>query len=335
MLFAHSSVLQIVLALPSRFGIALGMDVRQLETFRAVAEEGSFTRAALRLHVSQSAISRQLQLMEKELGTQLLHRTAKGATPTANGELLLKTANRINRDIQDIVWQIPETQKLQRGQLSLGGSMTVCLYILPKLLKKFRGLYKDVDLRVTSGTSEAILGKLRSRQVDVAMLTLPIVGPDLEVRTVVKEEMVVVTSPRHPLTRERSVEPRHLGRYPLILFEPGSNTRKLLDRFFVEQEIPVDVAMETENVEIIKAMVSRGLGVTVIPYAAIAGDVRSVRFGWARLRGKRLYREMSWVFLKTDYQARAITELLRVFDGMKHQFGVKPPSGEGRRTVED
>ena len=97
------------------------MDVRQLEMFRAVAEEGAFTRAADRLHVSQSAISRQLQLLEHELGTMLLHRTGRGVLLTAHGELLLTAANRINREIQDAVSQISDTLALQRGLLSLGG----------------------------------------------------------------------------------------------------------------------------------------------------------------------------------------------------------------------
>src|SRR5918998_774817 len=118
------------------------MDVRQLEMFRAVAEEGGFTRAAQRLRVSQSAVSRQLRLLEKELGTELLHRSGRGVTVTATGELMLRTANRIHRDIQDVAWQISETQSLQRGLLSLGGGMTVCMYVLPRLLKKFRTLYK-------------------------------------------------------------------------------------------------------------------------------------------------------------------------------------------------
>jgi DNA-binding transcriptional LysR family regulator len=83
--------------------------------------------------------------------------------------------------------------------------------------------------------------------------------------------------------------------------------------------------METENVEIIKAMVASGLGVTVIPYAAIAADMRSRRFGWARVRGRRLYRETGWVYLKSDYVPRAIPEMLRVFALMKDQFGGKPP----------
>jgi DNA-binding transcriptional LysR family regulator len=301
------------------------MDVRQLEMFRAVAEEGAFTRAADRLHVSQSAISRQIQLLEVELGTMLLHRTGRGVSLTSHGELLLTTANRINREIQDAVSQISDTLALQRGLLSLGGGMTVSLYILPKLLRKFRSLYKNVDLRIRTGEADFLLRLLRTGQVDLALLTLPIVADDLEVRPVLKEEMVVVTSGNHALTRTRTIEPKSLRRYPFVLFESGSNTRKVLDEFFLEEQIPVNVVMETENVEIIKAMVASGLGVTLLPYSAIAGELRTGRFAWARVRARRLYRETGWVFPKSEYLPRSVTEVLRVFDLMKHQFGGKPP----------
>jgi len=301
------------------------MDVRQLEMFRAVAEEGAFTRAADRLHVSQSAISRQLQLLELELGVRLLHRGGRGVTMTAQGELLLATANRINREMQEVVAQISETQELQRGLLSLGGGMTVCLYILPKLLRKFRSTYRNIDLRITTGEADALLRLLRSRAVDLALLTLPIVGADLEVRPVLREEMVVVASRGHAIARARSIEPGVLGRYPLILFESGSNTRKVIDAFLREAQVAANVVMETENVEIIKAMIASGLGVSLLPYAAIAGEVRTGRFAWARIRGHRLYRETGWVYLRSEYVPRSITEVLRVFDTMKDQFGGRPP----------
>ncbi|HKC12772.1 MAG TPA: LysR family transcriptional regulator, partial [Vicinamibacteria bacterium] len=110
------------------------MDVRQLDMFRAVAEEGSFTRAAERLHVSQSAISRQVKLLEEELGGVLLHRGGKRVALTPPGELLLKTANRVHRDLQEVASQISDTHALQRGTLSLAGGMTVCMHILPRVL---------------------------------------------------------------------------------------------------------------------------------------------------------------------------------------------------------
>lgn len=301
------------------------MDVRQLEMFRAVVEEGTFTRAAERLHVSQSAITRQIQLLEQELKTLLLHRAGRGVTLTPDGEVLLSTAKRVDSEIQEAVAQISGTRELQHGSVSLGGGMTVALYIFPKLLKRFRSLYKNVDLRITTGEADLLLRLLRTRQVDLVLLTLPVVAADLEVRPVLKEEMVVVTAQNHPLTRERTVDPKSLARYPFVLFELGSNTRKVLDDFFREEEIPANIVMQTENVEIIKAMVANGLGVTILPYSAIAGEHKHGRFAWSRIRGQRLYRETGWVYLKSEYLPRAVTEVLRVFDEMKSQFGGKPP----------
>ena len=157
--------------------------------------------------------------------------------------------------------------------------MTVCLYILPRLLKKYRTLYPGVDLQVTAGSSEKILQRVRAHEVDLGLLTLPVVAKDMEVVPVLKEEMVVVTAPGHPLSRERTIDPASLGKYPLILYEAGSNTRKVLDQFFLEEAISAEVAMETENVEIIKAMVAINLGVTIVPYTPVAKDVRSGRLG--------------------------------------------------------
>jgi DNA-binding transcriptional LysR family regulator len=142
---------------------------------------------------------------------------------------------------------------------------------------------------------------------------------------VLKEEMVVVTAPRHPLSKRREVDAKALGRFPLILYESGSNTRKVIDQFFAEESVPARVAMETENVEIIKAMVASGLGITIVPYTPVAKDVKSGRFAYARLRGRRLYRETGWVFRKADRPPRAVTEMLRVAEALKGQFGLKPP----------
>jgi DNA-binding transcriptional LysR family regulator len=303
------------------------MDIRQLDMFRAVAEEGSFTKAAARLHVSQSAISRQVKMLEDELGGRLVHRGPRRVALTPPGELLLETATRVHRELQEVSAQISDTHVLHRGTLSLAGGMTVCMYILPRLLRRYRSLYRNVDLRVASGTSEEIQAMLRARDVDMALMTLPVVARDLEVLPVLSEEMVVVTAPRHPLSRRRIVEPAELAKYPLIAYEPGSNTRKVIDQFFLDEKIPMEVAMETENVEIIKSMVSAGLGITIIPYMAIARDYRYRHFGYARVRGWRLVRETGWVYLKADRVPRAIAEMLRVFDQLKDQFNVKPPEG--------
>ena len=296
------------------------MDLRQLEMFRAVAEEGTFTRAAQRVHVTQSAISRQIKLLEEELGSLVLHRGQKRVALTASGDLLLKTVHRVQRELQETVSQISETRTLHRGSLSLAGGMTVCMYILPPVLKRFRALYPKVELTVTNAATAAVLESLRGHELDLALLTLPIVGDDLQVRPALREEMVVVTAPGHPLSKKRPVAPEDLAHHPLILYESGSNTRRVLDDFFLEEEVAARVAMETENVEIIKAMVSHGLGVSIIPFAAAAKDVKAGRLAYSRLRGRKLYRETGWVYLKSDYVPKTVSEVLRVFDTVKDKY---------------
>ena len=163
---------------------------------------------------------------------------------TEAGELLLRMTHRVERDVEEALAEISQTHALQRGTLHLGGGMTVCLYILPRLLKKYRRLYPGVDLRVTAGSSEKILERVRAHEIDLGLLTLPIVARDMEVVPVLKEELVVVTVPGHPLSRERAIDPKSLGKFPLILYETGSNTRKVLDQYFLEEEISAPVAME-------------------------------------------------------------------------------------------
>jgi DNA-binding transcriptional LysR family regulator len=303
------------------------MDIRQLEMFLAVAEEGGFTRAGERLHVSQSAISRQIGLLERELGGRLFNRHGRRVSLTHPGEILIKTAYNLFREMQQVVEQLSDVHELRRGRLRMAGGMSVCMYVLPRLLKRYRRLHPDVDVRVSSGSSEEILRKLRGHEMDLALLTLPVIEKDLEVIPVLKEEMVVVTAPRHPLARKRVVDAREIGKFPLILYESGSRTRETIENFLRGENVPPDVAMETENAEIIKAMVGSGIGITVLSHAAVAPDLRHKRLAFARIRGRKLYRETGWVYLKSDYVPRTVTEMLRVFETMRGEFTSKLPAG--------
>jgi DNA-binding transcriptional LysR family regulator len=137
--------------------------------------------------------------------------------------------------------------------------------------------------------------------------------------------VVVVAPPGHPLVARPTVDPRDLGRYPLILYELGSRTREAIENFLREENVRFEVAMETENAEIIKAMVANGNGITVLSHATIASDVRHRRLAFARLRGRKVYRETGWVYLKSDYVPLAVAEMLRLFEGMRGKFASKLP----------
>jgi len=296
------------------------MDLRQLEMFKAVAEEGSFTAAAKRLHVSQSAVSRQVKLLEDDLGSPVLHRGPRGVTLTPSGELLLSLSHRLDREVKDVLAQIAETHDLLRGSLTIAGGMTVCIHVLPRALREYHKKYPGVDIKVVTGRNEVILNLLRAHEVDLALLTLPIQEKEFEVIPVLKEEMVVVTDKNHRLAKQRSVDVDTLASYPQILYEEGSNTRRVQERLFAQTDRPLTVAMETENVEITKAMVGAGLGITLIPYAAIARELDGGQLAITRVRGQRLYRQAGWVYLKSDYVPPPVTAMLELFDSMKPRF---------------
>src|SRR5215831_773215 len=234
------------------------MDLRQLEILRAIAETGSFTACGRKLHVSQSAISRQISLLEDELGEPLFLRVGRQVRMTPAAESLLQLGQRVFQDMRDTVGSITDHTGELRGRLRLSGGMTVCLYVFPSLLKHFKRVHPHLDVRLTVTTAGRSVQEIRGGRVDVGLLTLPVEESDLVTVPVLREELLLVTNPTHPLARRRRVAPKDLAGLPFVLFEIGSATRKVIDSFFASENIEPVVVMDTENVEIIKAMVKTG-----------------------------------------------------------------------------
>ncbi|SVB01961.1 uncharacterized protein METZ01_LOCUS154815 [marine metagenome] len=304
------------------------MDLRQLEMFQAIVESGSFTKAGQRLHVSQSAISRQINLLEEELGVQVLMRSNKRVFLTEAGKTLLKHCYRIFRDIEEAVLAVSQNEMVGRGTLRVGGGMSVCSFLLPQILREYKTLYPNIALTVTTGTSEPTILKIRNNEVDVGVLTLPVESQDLEVTSVFREEMVVVTSQNHPLSKKTEVTPEEIASMPLILFEQGSNTRKIIDQFFEKHDISPQIIMEMENVEIIKPLVDIGLGITIIPYQPIVREVEAGTLHFLRIAGYPLYRELGLVILKMSYQPIPLQRMIKLFTEMIPTLQIHPPNND-------
>lgn len=280
---------------------------------RAVAEAGSFTGAGRKLHVSQSAVSRQILMLEDELQESLFTRAGRKIRITASGDVLLQLSRRVFADIQETSASIREKQQTLSGTLQLVGGMTVCMYVFPPLLKEYRRLHPKVEVKVTTGTSARLTRRLSSGLVDLGLLTLPVNDPNLVSVPVMREELLLVTSPSHPLVRERRITAQHLAGEPFVVFEQGSNSRRVLDEFFVREHIAPRIVTSTENVEIIKAMVRVGLGVSIIPYQSVAREVRGGYLFCARIAGQEMMRETGWVYLRANRVPRMVEEMMHAF----------------------
>src|SRR3954467_14907712 len=306
------------------------MDLRQLEILQAIAETGSFTACGRKLHVSQSAISRQILLLEEELGEPLFLRVGRQVRMTPAAESLVQLGQRVFLDVRETVGAITDRTRELRGTLRLSGGMTVCLYVFPPLLKHLRRVHPNLDVRLTVTTAGRSVQEIRGGRIDAGLLTLPVEESDLVTVPVLREELLVVTTPTHPLAKRRRVAPKDLEGLPFVLFEIGSATRKVIDSFFAVEGIEPTVVMDTENVEIIKAMVKTGLGIGIVPYQAVAREVRAGQLFCARIEGHELVRETGWVYARANRVPRMIYELLAAFQSVRGRLRLALPRGRSK-----
>jgi DNA-binding transcriptional LysR family regulator len=293
------------------------MDLRQLEILQAIAETGSFTACGRKLHVSQSAISRQILLLEEELGEPLFLRVGRQVRMTPAAESLVQLGQRVFQDVRETVGKITDRTGELTGTLRLSGGMTVCLYVFPPLLKHLRRVHPHLDMRLTVATADRSVAEIRAGRIDAGLLTLPVDESDLVTKPALSEELLLMTTPTHPLAQRKTVAAADLAEEPFVLFEEGSATRRVIDRFFASQNIEPIVVMDTENVEIIKAMVRTGLGISIVPYQAIAREVSAGQLFCTRIAGHELFRETGWVYARANRTPRMIGELLTAFDEVR------------------
>jgi DNA-binding transcriptional LysR family regulator len=290
------------------------MDLRQLEMFRAVAGNSSFTLAAGQLHVAQSAISRKIRLLEEELGEKLFRRANKRIFITPAGETMMRYANRIFQELHNATVEIADAAGKRSGILRIGGGMTACMYVLPPVIEEFQKHLPKIDVQVVTGTAETLISQIHNAQLDVGVLTLPIGSQDLEVIPFAKEEMVLVSSPRNRrLAKRRTVRASELAKFPMIVFSRGTSTRLLLDQYFERLGISPKIAMESENVATIKPLVRINLGVSLLPLRSVIAEARRGELHYIRIRDEKIVREIGLVCHKVNYKPKALDELIALF----------------------
>src|SRR6185295_9193052 len=203
----------------------------------------------------------------------------------------------------------------------------------PSLLKQLRRVHPHLDVRLTVATAGRSLQEIRGGRIDAGLLTLPIEESDLVTVPVLREELMLITTPTHPLARRRRVAAADLGKQPFILFEPGSATRRVIDQFVAKEQLEPPIVMDTENVEIIKAMVKTGMGIGIVPYQAVAREVRAGQFFCARVEGYELVRETGWVYARANRVPRLVHELQTAFEQVRDRLRLSPPPPRKRREA--
>jgi DNA-binding transcriptional LysR family regulator len=264
--------------------------------------------------VAQSAISRKIRLLEDELGQKLFKRVNKRIFLTPAGEVMRRYSHQIFQDLRNAALEVSDIAQWNKGVIRIGSGMTACMYLLPPVIEKFQARYPKLEVRVVTGTSETLIPQICNSALDVGILTLPVKSPDLDVIPFTTEELVIVASPRHRvLAKKRNVAAEELKGYPMILFNPGTATRQLIDDYFARIGLEPRIVMVSENVATIKPLVRINLGISLLPLPAVAVEARRGELHYLRIRGERLTRDIGLVTHKDDYKPKALLDLMALF----------------------
>jgi len=249
------------------------MELYQLRCFQAAIEEGGFKRAAIRLYITQPALSYQVKRLEDELGVSLFHRRPRGASPTEAGRVLFQHAQKIMRGINKAERAIQELGEGVTGEVRIGTVDSVGIYFLPPVLQAVRSMFPAACPKLLYRNSNDIMEALLSNELDLAILANP--GPDrrLQQEILIEEHLSLVCSHSHPFFGVPTVKTSELKGIEFAALSPGTPSGSLIRKYLARLGVSIEIVSTTNNVETVKKMVEAGLGIAFLPDMATKQDI--------------------------------------------------------------
>ena len=274
------------------------MELRQLEYFVAVAAEASFTRGAARLQVAQPGVSQQIRRLEAELGAELFDRSTTPVTLTVAGEELLGHARAVLGAAEDARAAIDGLRGVVSGRLQLGAIPGIPHLDLAGVLASFHDLYPNVRISLREQHPADLLAGLRRGEHDVVMtgLTSPDRPDGIDIELLSVEPLVLVTASSHRLADRTIVTIAEVGDEPIVTLTAGSVLRDHVEHAWQAAGTPARIALETSDVNVLTALVARGLGVTVVPRSIVEGCADRARLHTVEIQSPITHRyvAMAW-----------------------------------------
>nr|WP_114210600.1 LysR family transcriptional regulator [Acidisarcina polymorpha] len=290
------------------------MDLFQLETFLAVAEERSFSKAANRLHRTQPAVSQVIRKLEGDLNEILFERASRDGTLTPAGELLREYAEKLLGLRHQATAALKELRALERGRLLLAANEYTCLYLLP-VLNEFRQRCPEIGVTVQRSLATKIPDELLQRNVEFGIMSY---RPDEHFRSirVYTDELAFVVGPRHPLARKKALTIRDLGKETFVAHNVPSPLRRKVIETFLAHKTPLNMVIELPSLEAIKRFVASGNGVAFAPGLTVQPELDSgelVRIPVKELQIERTLRLVHRKQAILSHAGLAFLEVIRWF----------------------
>ena len=291
------------------------MDLRALRYFVYVAEARSFSKAAVQLHVAQPALSRQIRKLEDELGIELVLRTRRQLELTDAGLLLLQRAHSLIRQVAQTADDVRAQGSRIRGTITLGVSPAICEVLAPLIVRRGAALHPELRLNFVEGFSAFIFRRLIDQELTLCLMHNPPRHQGIEIEPLLTEPMYLVGPGAAAGALPAVKAGTTLDRVPLILPNRTHSLRMLIERAVAEQDGRLDVAVQVDGYTTTKALITAGLGYTILPYSAVHQEVEAGQLSAARLRKPALSWTLSVAYRKDQRNARAVMALRDLIAG--------------------
>jgi DNA-binding transcriptional LysR family regulator len=291
------------------------MDLGQLEVFLTVTREGKFSRAAEKLHRTQSAVSQSIHKLEADLGEPLFDRSSRDGLLTDAGRVLQEYAERLLNLRDDATGALAELRELQRGKLAIAANEFTALYLLP-VLAEFRRLHPMIKIMVQRSLGSHIPGDVLRHNSELGVLTYDPEEPQLHSVVVYLDELIFVVPPTHPLAGEAQVSIRQLGAESFVAHIVSSPYREKVIQAFKRHKTPLHMDIELPTLQAIKRFVAMGNGVALLPEISVESELARGELVRIPVRELRLHRKLRLVYRKTAGISHAAGAFLKVAEAV-------------------
>jgi len=289
------------------------MNERQLRIFYEVALKLSMTEAAEKLYMSQPAISQTIKELESKFAVKLFDRIANKLYLTHQGEIFFSYSRRILNLYDECLNIITNTKNLKAGQLKVGASTTIGIYILADIIGKFKKLNKDIDISIVIENTRTLANFILENKIDFAFVEGPVYSEEIVIKEFCDDELVIIIPPEHPWVDLEHINIEEIIGQTIIMRERLSGARESFENLLNSHNIDLNVSIELGNTEAIKKAVEAGLGISCISKRTVEREVKDNRLAIVRLKDIKISRKFNLIYHKDKYISRLFDAFIDFF----------------------
>jgi DNA-binding transcriptional LysR family regulator len=289
------------------------MEDHKLKVFCTVAETKSFSKTSEIIHLTQPAVSLQIQAIEEKYETKLFDRSSSTVTLTPSGEILYKYAKEILALYASAEKAIGKQTAIVKGSLTVGAGSNIGNYLLPSVITEFKQLHPKIKIYLIVGNTKRVIELLNAGNIDIGLVEGDVTRQRMSVKKLLSDELLIIVSSNHPWAKRKEIPVSEILKEPFILREAGSGTRQIMEKFLARHGIAIhDMQISTilGSTEAIKDAVENGLGISIISRWAARKENRYGTLHLLNIKEEKIMRDFSLIVNKNSISSNSLEEFL-------------------------